>query len=368
MAAAPPGQAEGTATAAADGPAFEGEVDLRITSAKADKQALKTGKQLEAGKKPAAGKEGKADKDAKHAAPIVRLQVKGKKLRFALPEGFEGGGPQIDPKGYVVIDGAEKKLLAVSDEKRQVVIIPLDKVSEQMTQLGKAAAPEGEVKPGTKPAELKKTGKTDTVAGRSCEEWEITSGDKTKLLMCVSNEHASWLQLPTLGLPSEHSWARQLMDGQHLPLRAISLEPSGKEKGRIELLRLEAKTLDDALFAVPADYKVIDLGEMMRGMATMLGGATPPGVGGQGAMPPGMAGKLPPNFQAMMARMRDQMKAMKAQQGGAATDTTGATPGTRSERAEKLAAPAEADYAPSAAAKAKAKAKAKQAASTAPSE
>lgn len=338
-AAAPAAQAAAEAARAGDdeqgGPGFEGEVDLRVSSVK----------------------------DGKKEPKEMRLQVKGRQLRFALPEGIEGPGPQLDSKGYVVIDGRDKRVLAVSDEKRQVMVLPLDKIGE-MSKLGAGAAAEG--KPGAEPKvtakapELKKTGKTDTVAGRSCEEWAIANEDKTRVLVCVANEQASWLELPTLGLPSQHGWARELMDGKHLPLRAIMFEASGKETMRVELVRLEAKALDDALFAPPAGYKVLDMGEMMRGVASMVGGAMPPGAGGQmpGAMPPGMAGKMPPNFQAMMARMREQMQAMKAQQGA-----QGAAP-ARAQATEKLAAPAEAAKPAKATTKAKATAKATETAAS----
>jgi hypothetical protein len=348
-AAPPPAAAPAQAEAApeAEGPQFEGEVDLRITSTKADEADQKTDQ--------------KADKKAD---PLLRLMVKGKRFRFTLPEGLDGGGPQLGPKGYLVIDGRDKKALMVSDEKRHVMVLPLDKLGQQMAKLGKDAAedaPAADPKAAAKAPELKQTGKTDTVAGRTCEEWEITNDDKTKTRVCVASEEASWLELPTLGLPSEHAWARSLMDGKHLPLRAIAFEASGKEKGRVELVRLEKKALDDALFAAPAGYQVMDMGEMMRGMAQMMGGAPVGGAGSQtqGTVPPGMAGKLPPNFQAMMERMRDKVQAMKAQQ---------AAQGADPERAEKLAKPAEGSEPPKASAKAKAKAKATQTAATKPAE
>ncbi len=347
MGAAPPTTAAAAEAAPADeGPKFEGEIDLKITSA-----------------------------EKKKASPLMSLQVKGKKFRFAMPEGMEGGGgPQLGAKGYVVIDGREKKIMAVSDEKRQVVLLPLDKLGAQLGKLSGDPAAEAkpgvEPKPNAKPPELKKTGKTDTVAGRSCEEWELTNEDKSKMLLCVAAERASWLELPTLGLPSEHSWAHELVDGKHLPLRAIMLEPSGKEKMRVELVRLEEKSLDDALFAPPADYKVLDMGEMMKGMASMLGGATPPGAGGQtqGSLPPGMAGKMPPNFQAMMARMREQMQAMKQKQGGQATPGATSPNGAHADDTAKLAAPAAEPKSAKALAKAKAKLKASESATTKPAE
>jgi hypothetical protein len=348
MGAAPPATAEAApGEAADDGPKFEGEIDLRITSAEKKEKA----------------------------SPLMTLKVKGKKFRFAMPEGMEGAGPQLGAKGYVVLDGREKKIMAVSDEKRQVVLLPLDKLGAQLGKL--SGDPAAEAKPGAepkpnakKPPELKKTGKTDTVAGRSCEEWELTNEDKSKMLLCVAAERASWLELPTLGLPTEHAWAHELVDGKHLPLRAIMLEPSGKEKMRVELVRLEEKALDDALFAPPADYKVLDMGEMMNGMAQMLGGATPPGAGGQtqGALPPGMAGKMPPNFQAMMARMREQMQAMKAKQGAPGAQGAQGPSGARADETAKLAAPAAEPKSAKALAKAKAKLKAGESAPTKPAE
>lgn len=256
---------------------FEGEIALRWTSA-----------------------------ESPNPAQSIVAQVKGGNLRFGMPRGVQQGA-MLGDKGYVVVDVANKKLFAVAEEKRQVMTIDLGAIGKQMEEFNL-----GQPKPAVPPVppKVEKTGRMDTVAGYRCEDWNVTSEDG-KSSLCVAEQGVAFLALPTMSLPAKDEWARELVDGHHVPLRVVSFDAAGKERTRLELSRVEAKPMADALFAAPAGYKVIDFVAMMRGMASAMaamgqgpaGATTPPGAPG--------AAKMPPNFQAMI----EQMKAARAKAG-----------------------------------------------------
>lgn len=183
-------------------------------------------------------------------------------------------------KGFFLVHIPEKKLYVVDDVKKTAMLIDLNQAGDHLKNMG---GPHG--KPSGAPAEpppkVTKTGKKDKVAGYSCEEWEIAKQDGTKGDVCVAQEGASWFHLPVTGIPTEHAWAAELMDGKHFPLRFVGLEKDGSESARVEVTKIDKRAMNAADFEVPAGYKVMDLAQMMQG----LGG--PGGPGGR-PMPPGM--------------------------------------------------------------------------------
>lgn len=238
-------------------------------------------------------------------APIT-LQIKGDKVRFAVPEGAVAGKASIDKSAHVIVQPSQKRLALVQPQRKQVVQIDLEKLGDQLKSL--APSDKTAQQAEARAPELKKTGTMSEVAGRRCEEWEVTDADGEKARLCIARDRTSWFALPTIGLPAEHSWARELFDGAHLPLRAIDLDASGAEEGRIEVTKLEKKAIADATFEVPADFETIDLAAMLGGL---MAGAFPKGV----KLPPqlvGADGKVPPQVEEMMRKMMERAKAAEA--------------------------------------------------------
>jgi hypothetical protein len=50
------------------------------------------------------------------------------------------------------------------------------------------------------------------------------------------------------------AWNKDLHDKKMFPLRSVELDASGKEISRSEVVKVEAKKLDDALFQIPQGY------------------------------------------------------------------------------------------------------------------
>jgi hypothetical protein len=265
------GGADGGAAASASGlslTGLEGEIDIAATSKEA----------------------GKPDKTMN-----VALQVKGNKFRADMPTGVEG----MEKLGHVygIIDSDAKKADIVLDNQKEVVEIDFNKVGDQIKAM---QGPTATTKPGTPeppkyPPKVTKTGKTDTVAGYSCEIWEIAStepGDKSKADVCVAQQGVSWFHIPLTGAPAEYAALGELVDGSHFPLRAVTTGKDGvTEQGRVEVTKIDKKPLDANLFIPPPAYKVVNIQEAMQGfMAAAMGGAG--GAGGAG-IPPGGFGRPP---------------------------------------------------------------------------
>ena len=215
--------------------------------------------------------------------------IKDNKVRIEMPAEMAASNG-MGGKGYAVLNAAEKKLYAVLEEKKQVVLIDLDKAGEQLKNFGgmdpAARDPrQPRESPSRLPPKVTKTGQKDNVAGYTCEIWDILPDTGEKLSACVANEGASWFRLPLTGIPTEHAWALELLDGKHFPLRGIAYDKSGVEKGRVEVTKIEKKPLAALLFEIPAGYKVVDLQQMLAAMGSM---------GAMGSAP--MMGKMPPGL------------------------------------------------------------------------
>ena len=107
--------------------------------------------------------------------------------------------------------------------------------------------------------------------------------------VCVAQEGASWFSIPMTGIPTEHLWAVELLDGKHFPLRFVGFDKDGTtENNRIEVTKIDKHSLPDSEFTYPPTYKVVDLGQMLAGLGALPGGMP------AGAMP-GMPGGMPPH-------------------------------------------------------------------------
>jgi hypothetical protein len=207
--------------------------------------------------------------------PPMVLSVKGSKVRVDVPEGMNA--PGLGAKAHLVLDAPAKELYAIIDDQKQVVKIELDKLGEQFKAMKPPGAAAEANKPTGAPPKVTKTGRTSVVAGYKCEDWDMVSPKGERTQVCVSAEGTSFFQMPPAGLPAEQAWAKDLFDGQHLPLRFIGYDAAGGEETRLEVTRLDKKPIADTTFAIPADYKVVDLSELIKNLAGALGG--PAGAG-----------------------------------------------------------------------------------------
>ncbi len=240
----------------------------------------------------AKGKASSKDPAAKDVS--FALQVKDGKFRVDVPQGLSDSH-ELDG-AFALVKPAEKKLFVVMVAKKQAVLLDFDKLATQVKDMSTRMHPSGGAgKPPESPPVVEKTGKSDTVAGYRCEVWHIADAkSKSTVDLCIAQEGASWFHIPLLGVPAEYAWASEILDGHHFPLRAV-INENGAEQGRLEVTKIEKKSLPAASFEVPAGINVMDLDQMMGAMmGGMRPGMMPPGMR-PGMMPPGMPpGMMPP--------------------------------------------------------------------------
>lgn len=237
------------------------------------------------------GFEGEIDAFTKENKPgaaqvPLTLSLKSNKVRFEIPEALTksaGGAPGGSPfgeKGSVIYDGGAKKVWLVDDAKKQAIEIDLNSAGGAKSFPGfSPPSPGGHGSPSgptVPPPKVTETGKYDTVAGYKCELWDITS-DHKEGTVCVATQGLSWLQIPMTGIPTQSAWMLKLLDGNHFPLRYVAYGKDGStEENRVEITKIDKKSLPDSEFQVPAGYKVIDLEKMFSSFGMPSGMPMPP--------------------------------------------------------------------------------------------
>jgi len=120
---------------------------------------------------------------------------------------------------------------------------------------------------------LTPTGKTETIAGVSCEHWTLDN----KMDMCLAKglgyfggggsggildllKNLTMRDKIKAKLDANPEFAK-FAEGGVFPLKMASVE-NGQSKTLMEVTRVERKSLDDSLFTVPADYKKAETSEL----------------------------------------------------------------------------------------------------------
>ena len=111
----------------------------------------------------------------------------------------------------------------------------------------------------TGPPSVNKTGKLETIAGQRCEVWEIkhTSGKRTDA--CISEGLVGFdlgTLMPGAG-PFTSQSSEEIAKRKLFPLRSVEIDAKGQETSRMEVTRVERKSLDKSRFEVPKDFTYI---------------------------------------------------------------------------------------------------------------
>lgn len=155
----------------------------------------------------------------------------------------------------MIMDGEAKKMIVLDEARKTAMVMSLDKAD---------VAPPSAPPPGAhaaappKPHEFKRTGKKDVVAGYDCEIWTYEEPDK-KGEVCV----ADGLSLLGMGGMSLGALSGKI---NGLPLRAIGQTKDGKEKERMEVTKIDRRSVPDDKFQVPPGYTTTDMDQLMKGL------------------------------------------------------------------------------------------------------
>jgi hypothetical protein len=207
----------------------------------------------------------------------LHVEVKPDNLRVDFPQPVPGKKSELDSigTGYAVMKAAEKKIFVVLDKQKQVILIDLNKPP---TVPGAAGA--GGAKPGAGGAtaeadapKVTKTGKTETVAGYDCEDWDIQSKDGSKATVCMAKAFTFMnLALPGLsgfgqmvpGGGGQLGLMAQLFSG-NLPLKMVAFDKVGAPVAEVKATKIDKKTIDDSRFTTPPTYTTVTLEQMFSG-------------------------------------------------------------------------------------------------------
>jgi hypothetical protein len=170
----------------------------------------------------------------------LKLEIKGDKSRTETP----GLGMAS------ISDATAKKMWMLDPTARTYTELDLATAGKAV-----AAASTAAPKPKTK---VTKTGRTDVVAGYSCDVYEVDdpSGAMAHTELCM----ASGLSMMALGLTGPFSmlsagddeWKDVLSHG--FPLRVLMRDATGAPLVKMEATRIEKKSLPDSEFQVPPGY------------------------------------------------------------------------------------------------------------------
>jgi len=122
------------------------------------------------------------------------------------------------------------------------------------------------------------TGKTETIAGITCQHWLI--GDKQDTDVCMAKgmgyfggggsggildklKNLAMREKIKAQLEANPEFAK-FVEGGAFPLKMAQIE-NGQSKTIMEVTGVERKSLDDSLFTVPADYKKMEIPGMPTG-------------------------------------------------------------------------------------------------------
>ncbi|TAE30544.1 MAG: DUF4412 domain-containing protein [Candidatus Kapaibacterium sp.] len=161
----------------------------------------------------------------------MRLYIKGDK--FMAEDVNDANQPRI------IVDTKKKSIFMITDRTREYMQMPTPPA------------------PPTVPARPpQKTGKTDQMAGHVCEQWLEKTGD-TDMELWTSNDLGK-LSLPsgTMGvnLISSQNMATFLKNSNMFPLLFVERNKNGREITRLEVVSVEKKNLNEAVFDPPQGY------------------------------------------------------------------------------------------------------------------
>jgi hypothetical protein len=183
----------------------------------------------------------------------MRLYIKGDK--FMAEDVNDVNQPRI------VVDTKKKSIFMITDRSREYMQMPTPPA------------------PPTVPARPpQKTGKAEQIAGHPCEQWVEKSGE-TDMELWASGDMGK-LSLPsgTMGvnLISSQNMATFLKNSNMFPFLFVERNKAGREITRLEVLSVEKKNLNDAVFEPPQGYNKMTVPSDVPPTPAGKGGAAAP--------------------------------------------------------------------------------------------
>jgi len=218
-----------------------------------------------------------------------------------------------DGKSHIMIlDGQKHSMTILTPDKKVAVEISLDSAERTSEHVQNALDH----------LLVERTGKSERIAGYDCNVWRITNRSSKRLEheVCVvkgfGRSASFFIDPKRIQQSSQPSWVKQLVSEGGFALRSVMYGEDGKERSRTEATSIEKKSLDGALFVVPADYVKQDMSGMANRMKAFEENMARGHSGQRDGEPAGTTqpGGEKPEMQKMMKQFQEMMK--KRQQGG----------------------------------------------------
>ena len=172
------------------------------------------------------------------------------------------------------LEGA--KMTTLMPTRKMYMTIDMKEMAEKMKDAAKDMKKSDE---DPRFPKLTDTGKQETIAGYTCEHWLM--GEKQNLDICVAKGLGYFgmgggsggglgalkdlaFSPKLLSEASAHPEWVKFLEGGAFPLKITATE-KGKVTMNMEATKIERKSLDDSLFAVPPDYKELNMGNFTGG-------------------------------------------------------------------------------------------------------
>lgn len=217
--------------------------------------------------------------------PLMEMAMQGQKMRMEAES--EGR------RSVMIMDMKAKQMLMLMPDEKQYMVHAMDPKAGQAKGRSKGS--------------LKKTGRSEVIAGYKADEWVYEESGR-KSAMWGTTELGAFVgafNAGPKGRESEVAVPAELRDKGFFPLRMV-MEKGGKE-GKMEAIEVKPGSLSAALFEVPKGYSKLS----MPG-----GGGHGAGDGhGHGAMPPGAMKEMEEAMKGMSPEERKMMEQMMKGQG-----------------------------------------------------
>ena len=179
----------------------------------------------------------------------MTMIVKGQKARIDLPASRMSS----------IIDAKEGKMFTLLHKQKQVMVMSLD-------DLKKSAALAEQSKQKKAKSTIKKTGKTATIQGYKCAEYEFTgAGDNPAKIRCWITEDVDDSEMEVVrsfgGRMGGLFGFNDVQKPKGMVIRSESkMNIAGRDvTSESEVLSIKRDSVADSIFTLPPDYKVMEM-------------------------------------------------------------------------------------------------------------
>jgi hypothetical protein len=159
--------------------------------------------------------------------------------------------------GAMIMDMGAQSMIVLMPQQKMYMVMDMNKMAAMAKNMPGAKGQGAAAAAGTPPP-ITDTGKTDTVAGYTCQYYIVGDTQQTEVCAAKGLGTFGMGQSPMgrmggspLAVLSDPRYAKIWKDG-FFPLKVRSLD---RNETILEATQVEKKTLDASLFVPPADYK-----------------------------------------------------------------------------------------------------------------